>query len=481
MSRPVPVRCTGSRSWHRTAALRDVLVGVAGGGAVEVDPSARPTAPPGEAARRLQRLGRAAAGRPAARRRPARPRRARSGPAGVTCSPARRSWSSGRPAPSAAAPWPRSPAGCRGPDLPDLAARLAERRRCGGAAAGPRRGVDPPTLLRHAGAARSFAPLVRTYATVPYADVDPTVLAGVAYVVMFGMMFGDVGHGLLLAAGRPGAAAGSAAARWPGSRRRWPFVAGAGLRSTLFGVAVRRVLRPDRRRARRCGSPRWTSRSPLLVAGARRGRGAAGRRVRARHRQPAARGRLAAGPLRTVRHRRRRALPRRWGLVAAGLVRRDRAWLVAVGGAVAVVGLVLAFVGPVRRSGGGGAGVAQAVVELFDMVIRLGSNVVSFARLAAFGLTHAALGRLVWAGDRRRCGQRGGARRGRRRGASSWSATPLAFALEALVAAVQALRLEYYELFSRVFAGRGPAVPALARPAGRAGRRRSPMIGGGRR
>ena len=31
----------------------------------------------------------------------------------------------------------------------------------------------------------------------------------------------------------------------------------------------------------------------------------------------------------------------------------------------------------------------------------------------------------------------------------------LAFALEALVAGVQALRLEYYELFSRVFAAQG--------------------------
>ena len=31
----------------------------------------------------------------------------------------------------------------------------------------------------------------------------------------------------------------------------------------------------------------------------------------------------------------------------------------------------------------------------------------------------------------------------------------IAFALEALVAGVQGLRLEYYELFSRVFAGEG--------------------------
>jgi V/A-type H+/Na+-transporting ATPase subunit I len=33
--------------------------------------------------------------------------------------------------------------------------------------------------------------------------------------------------------------------------------------------------------------------------------------------------------------------------------------------------------------------------------------------------------------------------------------TALAFGLEALVAAIQALRLEYYELFSRVFVTQG--------------------------
>ena len=88
-------------------------------------------------------------------------------------------------------------------------------------------------------------------------------------------------------------------------------------------------------------------------------------------------------------------------------------------------------------------------MELFDLVMRLGSNLVSFARLAAFGLTHAALGAVVWGAT-----------------TALWSSGGLAvaaavlvflagnavtFALEGLVAAIQALRLEYYELFSRVF------------------------------
>ena len=39
----------------------------------------------------------------------------------------------------------------------------------------------------------------------------------------------------------------------------------------------------------------------------------------------------------------------------------------------------------------------------------------------------------------------------------------LTFSLEALVAAVQAIRLEYYELFSRIFAGERPSPPGTSR------------------
>ncbi len=60
------------------------------------------------------------------------------------------------------------------------------------------RGVEAPSLLRSEGLRRSLSPLVETYGPVPYSDIDPTPLAAGAYVVMFGMMFGDVGHGMLL-------------------------------------------------------------------------------------------------------------------------------------------------------------------------------------------------------------------------------------------------------------------------------------------
>ncbi len=105
-------------------------------------------------------------------------------------------------------------------------------------------GSEPPTLLPTTGVAREFAPLVDTYATVPYVDLNPSVIAGLAYVLMFGMMFADAGEGALLLClalalrtGRPSRLAGLRAGgcSWP-ERGREPVVRGP----------VRRVLRADR-------------------------------------------------------------------------------------------------------------------------------------------------------------------------------------------------------------------------------------------
>jgi V/A-type H+-transporting ATPase subunit I len=158
------------------------------------------------------------------------------------------------------------------------------------------------------------------------------------------------------------------------------------------------------------------------------------------------------------------------GVMAAGWYYREHP-LLAAGGFLALAGLALAAAGFLAGAGGlraGGADWLQAIVGLFDLVIRIGSNVVSFTRLAAFGLTHAALGLLVWEGTRALW---------HHDGVLSVAAvvvfaagTVLAFSLEALVAAIQALRLEYYELFSRVFVTQGRPfrpwhVPVLAGPA----------------
>ena len=92
------------------------------------------------------------------------------------------------------------------------------------------------------------------------------------------------------------------------------------------------------------------------------------------------------------------------------------------------------------------------LIGLLDTLLRLISNVFSFARLAAFGLMHAAIGQVVLHAAGSLTGSAIGDLAAGLVFAVGWS---VAFALEGLVVAVQALRLEYYELFSRVFAQTG--------------------------
>ena len=55
-----------------------------------------------------------------------------------------------------------------------------------------------PVALGHTGLVSSFEPLVTTYAQPRYKEIDPTVLVALTFPLIYGAMFGDVGHGLLL-------------------------------------------------------------------------------------------------------------------------------------------------------------------------------------------------------------------------------------------------------------------------------------------
>ena len=306
-----------------------------------------------------------------------------------------------------------------------------------------------PTLLSGTAMRRSLAPLVETYGTVPYADVDPTVLAAASYVLMFGMMFGDVGHGLLVLA-----LAFAMRAGWPRQlarfRRGWPLVAGAGLAATLFGFLYGEAFGPTGLVPVLWLAP-LDRPVPLLVAAL--GVGAV-LLASAYALGTVNRWREGGWPLATFAPSGVAGTTLFAGvaLIAAGWS-YGIWWPILIGTVTALAGLLLAFAGFVADAGGGGAGWVQATVELFDTVVRLASNVMSFARLAAFGLTHAALGSVVWDGSHGLWTRGGlmivGA------GALFLVGNALAFALEALVAAIQTLRLEYYELFSRVFQGQG--------------------------
>ncbi len=75
--------------------------------------------------------------------------------------------------------------------------------RCAIAAAIPEKteAEQIPVLLQHPRWLRPFEMLVSTYALPGYRELEPTLIVAVSYLLMFGMMFGDVGDGLVLAAG----------------------------------------------------------------------------------------------------------------------------------------------------------------------------------------------------------------------------------------------------------------------------------------
>lgn len=430
-------------------ALRDLLVTVADEGTVAFDEPGDSLEPNGagtSATARLQRLNVPEATAPALARRPDLDAWEKQGRVDLLAGEAqleqRAALAVTRRSVAAVAGWMPS----AGVD------RLAQRLRSAGAAVvplPPPRFSDPPTLLPETAATRQFAPLVETYATVPYQDVNPSVIAGLAYVVMFGMMFADVGHGALLLL-----AAVAIRLQWwhrlDRLRPAWLFLAGAGVASAAFGALYGEFFGPTG-----VMPVIWLAPldHPVLLLGAAVAVGAV----------------LLAGAyvLGTVNRVREggwalaafaptglagAALFLGLGAVAAGLY-AHRSELVVIGVVIAAAGMAAAFAGLLVAAGGRGSGAVQAGVELFDLVVRLGSNLVSFARLAAFGLTHAALGQVVWQATTGSW----------RHGAFGAVGAVLIFAvgnavtfgLEGLVAGIQALRLEYYELFSRIFAGEG--------------------------
>ena len=58
--------------------------------------------------------------------------------------------------------------------------------------------VKVPVLLKHPGFFKPFEMLVSNYGLPEYKVIDPTFFFALTFLVMFGMMFGDVGHGAVL-------------------------------------------------------------------------------------------------------------------------------------------------------------------------------------------------------------------------------------------------------------------------------------------
>lgn len=89
-------------------------------------------------------------------------------------------------------------------------------------------GLRPPTKLKNNRIFRPFEMLVNMYGTPNYREIDPTSYFGITYMLLFAMMFGDVGQGLVIAL------AGWLLAR-KGSETFGGLLIRIGLASTVFG------------------------------------------------------------------------------------------------------------------------------------------------------------------------------------------------------------------------------------------------------
>lgn len=327
-------------------------------------------------------------------------------------------------------------------------------------------GAEVPVLFKQPPFLKPFELLVSGYGTPSYRMIDPTVFVGFTFLLMFGMMFGDVGHGLVLLLG--GLLVTFKSAKWHEAGKLGVY---CGVASIAFGVLF--------------GS--FFGLENLLPA-------------------------LWLKPLDDMTDLFKAAIGFGVVMVSLGIIlniinsfRAHSFWenffdksgplvgvvywagigivlkLMMSGGGyphpVIFYGLFMAplavftlrgpllkLMGKQRRSFPDGVGTytMESAVEVMEILMGYLANTISFIRVAAFGLAHAGLFVAVFSLARVVSDRPGGL-------LLSWLVLILGnvviILLEGLVVTIQALRLEYYEFFGKFFKGLGSKYA----PAGSAG------------
>lgn len=297
----------------------------------------------------------------------------------------------------------------------------------------PPRGVLAPLLLVNPWWARPFEIFSRALGMPARHETDPTVLLAVTVPLMFGYMFGDLGQGLVLAAGAFFL------------RRRFPiarlFVAG-GLMAAVFGVLFGSVFSIEG-----LFHPLWLSplHDPLVVLAVPLGFGA---------------GLLVLGQLFKGVAAYWRGNFGHWAAVDAGQLVGYLGILAGffhpLGFAVAALAFALACVGGAVVERRATAALAT-LGELVERTIQLLVNTLSFARVGAFALAHAGLSAAIVA-------LMESAEHAALRMLVLVVGNVIVLALETLVVAIQTTRLVLFEFFTKFLVAEGRAFRPLAIP-----------------
>lgn len=337
-------------------------------------------------------------------------------------------------------------------------------------------GEEVPILLRHSWFLRPFEMLISAYSLPNYHELEPTLFVALSYIVMFGMMFGDAGHGAVLAT--CGLIALIKAGRSKKTQDVGVLLVSVGLSSVIFGVIYGSYFGIEALKHYAL----WHD--PLEGDPIQLMYGAIGLGIVM----------ISIGLILNVVNRFRKGdiiggildkfglvgLLFYWGALAILLYGATiRSW--GLMGVCVVLFLAVPIIGwsvkePLEhlmssKSGGhGGAhgGMAGAIIEscvgAFEAILSYLANTISFVRLAAYAMSHAAL---LFAAFMVAEEVRGSA------GGGVWSLLVIIFGnliaivLEGVIASVQALRLEYYEFFGKFFSGGGePFEPFRLAPGG---------------
>jgi V/A-type H+-transporting ATPase subunit I len=293
-----------------------------------------------------------------------------------------------------------------------------------------------PSYTRYPKWLKPFSSLVRLYGTPRYGEIDPTLLFAVSYVLMFGMMFGDVGQGGLLAL---------SAFFLKGALKPYRvFVGAIGLSSTFFGFLYGSVFTLET-----ILHPLWMSplQDPgrMLVIAIQFGIGFI----------------LLTSAISIYNHwvegKLHHAFYDTSGIagvvfyIAAawwgnGWMRSGEGSTLALVVAAAGLAVVAGFKWH-EAEGKRGEKILIASIESFETAMGFFANTLSFLRVSAFALNHVALALAVLT-IAEGMGTFG-----------HWTTIVIGnviiFVLEGAIVAIQALRLNYYEGFSRFFRGDG--------------------------
>ena len=317
----------------------------------------------------------------------------------------------------------------------------------------------PPIKLKNGPLFGPFEMFVEMYGLPEYHELDPTPLIGLTYSILFGFMFGDVGQGLVLMV------AGAVLAYLKKSRLA-AIIARCGVFSMIFGFmfgsvfGFENLLKPiwlhpahDMRTVPFVGNINTVF---LVAIGAGMGLLLVTMIInmvnRLRVREPGE-ALFDANGLTGMFF---------YGTILFFVVTVMRGEVPPSGPGIAllfVLPLVLVFfkeplthllerrspIFPKEK----GMFFVQGFFELFELLLGYFSNTLSFVRVGAFAVSHAAMMQVVLM------------LAGVERGQTNWVAVILGnlfvMGMEGLIVGIQVLRLEYYEMFSRFYHGGGRA------------------------